>query len=71
MAASKVGSLKCKVEQIDSSTHDIKLKEFKYAPEYWLIPFNINKALKRGSKISKKRINLSFKFNSVQFYLTK
>ena len=46
MMATKVGSLKCRIIQVDGSGIDITLHEVKYVPELWVNLFSINKALK-------------------------
>jgi hypothetical protein len=48
MMATKVGSLKCRVFQLNVSELDITLHEVKFFPELWVNLFIINKALKNG-----------------------
>jgi hypothetical protein len=57
MMASKVGSLKCCVIQVDRLEFDITLHKVKYVPELWVNLFSINKALKNGRNLSNKRLS--------------
>ena len=59
MTATKVGSLSCKVIQVDGSSLDVTLHEVKFVPELWVNLFSINKALKNGFKISNKGLSIS------------
>jgi hypothetical protein len=65
MKAIKVGSLKCHVIQLDSSTVDVTLKEVKYVPELWMNLFRISKALKKGFDLSNKGLMISLEKGSV------
>ena len=58
MIAAKVGSLKCKVIQVDGSSLDVTLHEVKYVPELWVNLFSINKALKNGFSLSNKGVSI-------------
>ena len=58
MIAAKVGSLKCKVIQVDGSSLDVTLHEVKYVPELWVNLFSINKALKNGFNLSNKGVSI-------------
>jgi hypothetical protein len=58
MTATKVGSLKCRVIQVDGSELDITLHEVKYVPELWVNLFSINKALKNGHTLSNKGLSI-------------
>jgi hypothetical protein len=49
MAATKFGSLKCCIIQVDGSRLEITLHEVKYVLELWVNLFSINKALKRDT----------------------
>jgi hypothetical protein len=58
MTATKVGSLKCRVIQVDGLELDITLYKAKYAPELWVNLFSINKALKNEDKVSNKGLSI-------------
>ena len=58
MTATKVGSLKCRIIQVDGSGLEITLNEVKYVPELWVNLFSINKALKKGYKLSNKGLSI-------------
>ena len=58
MTATKVGSLKCRVIQVDGAELDIILHEVKFVPELWVNLFSINKALENGHKISNKGLTI-------------
>jgi hypothetical protein len=65
MMATKVGSLKCNIIQLNGSSVDVTLKEVKYVPELWVNLFNISKALKKGFDLSNKGLTISLKKGSV------
>jgi hypothetical protein len=65
MKAIKVGSLKCHVIQLNGSSVNVTLKEFKYLPELWVNLFNISKALKTGFDLSNKGLMISLKKGSI------
>ena len=52
MMATKVGSLKRRVVQLDGSTLDIIINEVKYVPNLCANLFSINKAIKNGFNLS-------------------
>jgi hypothetical protein len=52
MTVTKVGSLKCRIIQVDGSGLDISLHEVKYVHKLWVNLFSIHKALKKGYKLS-------------------
>jgi gag-polypeptide of LTR copia-type/Zinc knuckle len=54
MTATKVGSLKCCVVQLDGSVLDIKINKVKYVPKLCANLFSINKAIKNGFSLSNK-----------------
>jgi gag-polypeptide of LTR copia-type len=58
MMNTKVGNLKCRVEQLDGSSLDVTLNEVKYVPDLWINLFSINKALKNGFNLSNKGITI-------------
>jgi hypothetical protein len=59
MVATKVGSLRRRVIQVDGSTLDIVINDVKFLPELYANIFSINKALKNGFKLSNKNENIS------------
>jgi hypothetical protein len=59
MVATKVGSLRRCVIQVDGSTLDIVINDVKFLPELCANLFNVNKALKNGFKLSNKNENIS------------
>ena len=52
MMATKVGSLKRRVVQLDGSTLDVTINEVKYVPDLCVNLFSINKAIKTGFNLS-------------------
>ena len=58
LIATKIGSLKFKVIQIDGSTFDIILHDVKFVPDLWVNLFSINQVLKKGHKISNDKITI-------------
>jgi hypothetical protein len=52
MVATKVGSLKRCVIQLNGSTLDITINEGKYVPDFYVNLFSINKAIKNGFNLS-------------------
>ena len=56
MEATKIGSLRCDVEQVNGKTFQVVLQDVKYVPELWVNLFSINKALKNGFKIGNEGI---------------
>jgi hypothetical protein len=59
MLATKVGSLRHCVVQVDGSTLDIVISELKYLPDLCANLFSMNKALKNGFKLSNEGENIS------------
>jgi hypothetical protein len=59
MVATKVGSLRCRVIQVDGSTLDIVINDVKFLPELCANLFSVNKVLKNGFKLSNKNENIS------------
>ena len=58
MMATKVGSLKRRVVQLDGSTLDIIINEVKYVPKLCANLFSINKAIKNGFNLSNNGISI-------------
>jgi hypothetical protein len=59
MKAIKIGSLKCHVIQLNGSSVNVTLKEFKYVPELWVNLFIIRKVLKNVFDLSNKGLMIS------------
>jgi hypothetical protein len=57
--ATKIGSLKCRVIQIDGFTFNIILHDVKFVPNLWVNLFSINQALKKGHMISNDELTIS------------
>jgi hypothetical protein len=70
MRATMIGSLRCKVIQLDGSTTEIEVHDVKYVPELYVNLFSVNNALKKGFKISNQGEAMSFfeqsSFNDIQ-----
>jgi hypothetical protein len=54
MTATKVGSLKCHIIQLDGSVLNITINKVKYVPKLCANLFSINKAMKNGFSLSNK-----------------
>jgi hypothetical protein len=62
MVATKVGSLRRRVIQVDGSTLDIVINDVKFLPELCANLFSVNKALKNGSSsVTRIRTSLSLR----------
>jgi hypothetical protein len=59
LTATKIGSLKCRVIQIDGSTFNIILHDVKFVPNLWVNIFSINQALKKGHMFSNDELTIS------------
>jgi hypothetical protein len=59
MLATKVGSLRRRVVQVDGSTLDIVISEVTYLPDLCANLFSMNKTLKNGFKLSNEGENIS------------
>jgi hypothetical protein len=59
MVATKVGSLRRCVIQVDGSTLDIMINYVKFLPELCVNLFSVNQALKNGFKLSNNNENIS------------
>jgi hypothetical protein len=65
MAASIIGSLICRVIQLDGSGLEITLHEVKLVPELWVNVFSINKVLKNGYNLSNNNLSIFLSKGSV------
>jgi hypothetical protein len=52
LRATKLGDLKCEVNQIDGRKFTVTLLDVKYVPDLYISLFSLNKALKNGFKFS-------------------
>jgi hypothetical protein len=59
MVATKFGSLRRHVIQVDGLSLDIVINDVKFLPELCANLFSVNKALKNGFKLSNKNENIS------------
>jgi hypothetical protein len=59
MAATKVGSLRRRLIQLDGSTLDIVINEVKYLPDLCANLFSVNKAFKNGCRLSNEGESIS------------
>jgi len=59
MMATKVGSLRRRVIQVNGSTLDITINEVKYLPDLCANLFSVNKAIKNGFELSNEGENIS------------
>jgi hypothetical protein len=69
MKATKVGSLKCHIVQLDRFSVNVKPKEIKYAIEFRVNLSSISKALKNGFNLSNQGLMISLKKGSVSVKL--
>jgi hypothetical protein len=65
VTATKVGSLKCRVIQVDGSGLDITLHEVKFSTELWVNLFIFNKYLNNEYYLSNKGLSIYFPKGSV------
>jgi hypothetical protein len=61
MRATMTGSLRCKVIHFDGTKTEIKIHDVKYGPELYVNLFSVDKALKKGFKISNQGEAISFR----------
>jgi hypothetical protein len=66
LKATKIGSFKCKVIQIDGSTFNIILHNVNFVPNLWVNLFSINQALKKGHMISNDELTISLSKESTK-----
>jgi hypothetical protein len=65
MKATKIGNLKCEVTQIDGERLIVTLNDIKYVPNLCVNLFSLNKALKKGFKVSNDGVVVSLNYNHV------
>jgi hypothetical protein len=66
MKATKIGNLKCEVNQINGEKFTVTLNDVKYVPSLCVNLFNLNKALKKGFKVSNNGVVVSLNFKHVK-----
>jgi hypothetical protein len=66
MKATKIGNLKCEVIQINGEKFTVTLNNVKYVPSLCVILFSLNKALKKGFKVSNDGVVVSLNFKHVK-----
>jgi hypothetical protein len=66
MKATKIGNLKCEVTQINGEKFTVTMNDVKYVPRLCVNLFSLNKALKKGFKVSNDVVVVSLNFNHVK-----
>jgi hypothetical protein len=66
MKATKIGNLKCEVTQINGGKFTVTLNNVKYVPSLSVNLFSLNKALKKGFKVSYDGVVVSLNFKHVK-----
>jgi hypothetical protein len=66
MKATKIGNLKCEVTQINGEKFTVSLNDVKYVPSLCVNLFSLNKALKKGFKVSNDGIVISLNCKHVK-----
>jgi hypothetical protein len=66
MKATKIGNLKCEVSQINGEKFTVTLNDVKYVPSLCVNLFFLNKALKKGFKVSNDGVVVSLNFKHVK-----
>jgi hypothetical protein len=66
MKATKIGNLKCDVTQINGEKFTVTLNDVKYVPSLCVNLFSLNKALKKGFKVSNNGVVVSLNFKHVK-----
>jgi hypothetical protein len=66
MKATKIGNLKCEVNQINGEKFTVTLNNIKYVPGLCVNLFCLNKALKKGFKVSNDGVVISLNFKHVK-----
>jgi hypothetical protein len=68
MEATKIGSVRCNVEQVNRKTFQVLLQEGKFMTELWVNLFSVKKALKNGFKIVNEEIIIHISKGSTTLY---
>ena len=66
MKATKIGNLKCEVTQINGDKFTVTLNDVKYVPSLCVNLFSLNKALKKGFKVSNDGVVVRLNFKHVK-----
>jgi hypothetical protein len=66
MKSAKIGNLKCEVTQINGEKLTIMLNDIKYVPNLCMNLFSLNKALKKGFKVSNDGVVVSINYKLVK-----
>jgi hypothetical protein len=66
MKSTKIGNLKCEVTQINGEKLTIMLNDVKYVPSLCVNLFSLNKALKKGFKVSNDGVVISLNYKHVK-----
>jgi hypothetical protein len=66
MIETKIGNLKCEVTQINGEKFTVTLNDVKYVPSLYVNLFTLNKALKKGFKLSNDGVVVSLNFKHVK-----
>jgi hypothetical protein len=65
MKATKIGNLKCEVSQINGEKFTVTLNDVKYVPSLCVNLFSLNKALKKGFKVSNDGVVVSLNYKHI------
>jgi hypothetical protein len=66
MKSTKIGNLKCEVTQVNGKKLTITLNDVKYVPSLCVNLFSLNKALKKGVKVSNDGVVISLNYKHVK-----
>jgi hypothetical protein len=66
MKETKIGNLKCEVTQINGEKFTVTLNDVKYVPDLCVNSFSLNKALKKGFKVSNDGVVVSLNIKHVK-----
>jgi hypothetical protein len=66
MNSTKIGNLKCEVTQVNGEKLTIRINDIKYVPSLCVNLFSLNKALKKGFKISNDGVVISLNYKHVK-----
>jgi hypothetical protein len=66
MKSTKIGNLKCEVTKVNGEKMTITLHDVKYAPNHCVNLFSLNKALKKGFKVSNDEVVVSLNYKHIK-----
>jgi hypothetical protein len=66
MKSTKIGNLKCEVTQIDGEKFTVTLNDVKYVPSLCVNLFSLNKALKKGFRVSNDGVVVSINYKHLK-----